>query len=86
MAKPCNRSSTRCRIGNCKRLKPTKKYLRDFFLINDSAEAFEESDIMIGVKYLLEYSRSVDKPMVIFWDLEQEAVHVQERRRLAAMY
>ena len=30
---------------------------------------FEESDIMIGVKYLLEYSRSVDKPMVIFLGL-----------------
>ncbi|MCI8427221.1 MAG: S8 family peptidase [Lachnospira sp.] len=51
------------------RLKPAKKYLRDFFLINDSAEAFEESDIMIGVRYLLEYSRSVDKPMVILLGL-----------------
>jgi len=51
------------------RLKPAKKYLRDFFLINESAEAYEESDIMIGVKYLLEYAISVKKPLVIYMGL-----------------
>ena len=34
------------------KLKPAKKYLRDFYLIPSDAPAFQENDIMMGIKYL----------------------------------
>ena len=47
------------------KLKPAKQYLRDFFLINDDAVAFQETDIMMGVSFLLRYAEIVKKPLVI---------------------
>ena len=34
------------------KLKPAKKYLRDYYLIPEKADAFQENDIMMGIKYL----------------------------------
>lgn len=47
------------------KLKPAKQYLRDFYLINDKAVAFEETDIMLGVSFLLRYAGIMKKPLVI---------------------
>ena len=47
------------------KLKPAKQYLRDFFLINEKAEAYSETDIMTGVRFLQDYARKEAKPLVI---------------------
>lgn len=47
------------------KLKPAKQYLRDFFMINEKAEAYSETDIMAGVRFLQVYARKESKPLVI---------------------
>lgn len=47
------------------RLRQAKKYLRDFYLVNDAALCYSEIDIIMGVKFLEEYSRTVRKPISI---------------------
>lgn len=51
------------------RLKPAKSYLRDFFLIREDAIAFQEDDIMLGIKFLLYIARQEQKPLVILLGL-----------------
>lgn len=53
-----------CYIGVVK-LKPAKQYLRDFFLIKDGADAYQENDIMMGVTYLFALARQYNTPLVI---------------------
>ncbi len=47
------------------KLKPAKKYLRDFYLIPPDAPAFQENDIMMGIKYLRMMADRLKKPLVI---------------------
>ncbi len=47
------------------KLKPAKQYLRDFFLINDEAVAFQENDIMTGMQFLKDTANAKGKPLVI---------------------
>lgn len=47
------------------KLRPAKKVLRDFYLINEATEAYSESDIMLGIKYLMERAIEEGKPLVI---------------------
>ena len=47
------------------KLKPAKKYLRDFHLIPSDAPAFQENDIMMGIKYLRMMADRLKKPLVI---------------------
>lgn len=47
------------------KLKPAKRYLRDFYMINEQAEAFSETDIMMGVRFLQQYAAREEKPLVI---------------------
>ncbi len=47
------------------KLKPAKQYLRDYYLIREGAEAYQETDIMMGVRYLLELSRRLELPLVL---------------------
>lgn len=47
------------------RLRPAKQYLRDFFLIPPEAEAYQENDIMLGVKYLQYVASHYSMPLVI---------------------
>lgn len=47
------------------KLKPAKPYLRDFFLIREDAEAFQENDIMMGITYLFSLARQYNTPLVI---------------------
>jgi subtilisin family serine protease len=50
-------------------LKPAKKYLRDFFFIPDDCEVYEETDIMLGVAFLLDFARQKNRPLVILLPL-----------------
>lgn len=51
------------------KLKPAKKYLRDFFLIPQEADAFQENDIMAAVKYLLLTAREYGLPITVLLGL-----------------
>lgn len=47
------------------KLKPAKQNLRDFYLVRPDALAFQETDIMMAIRYLLEVSYTLQKPVVI---------------------
>lgn len=47
------------------KLKPAKQNLRDFYLVEPDSLAFQETDIMMAVRYLLEVSYILQKPVVI---------------------
>lgn len=51
-------------IGMVK-LKPAKKYLRDFFLIQEDASAYQENDIMTGIRYLTMLANHYHMPLVL---------------------
>lgn len=51
------------------KLKQAKKYLRDYFLVPQEAIAFQESDIMLGIKYLLTISKQYMLPLTILLGL-----------------
>mgnify|MGYP001049536767 FL=1 len=47
------------------KLKPAKKYLRDFYLRPERVEAYSETDMMMGVRFLQQYAIREKKPLVI---------------------
>ena len=47
------------------KLKPAKQYLREFFLIQEDADAYQENDIMMGIVYLFSLARQYNTPLVI---------------------
>lgn len=47
------------------KLKEAKEYLRDYYLINENAAAYQENDIMLACKYLMQYARVFERPLVI---------------------
>lgn len=47
------------------KLKEAKAYLRDYYLIDDQAVAFQENDIMEAVKYLQQMAVAFSRPVVI---------------------
>lgn len=51
------------------KLKGAKTYLRDYYLIDDQAVAFQENDIMEAVKYLQQMAVAFEKPVVIVFGL-----------------
>lgn len=48
------------------KLKPAKQYLRDFFLITPDTPAFQENDIMMGIRYLFDQATRFHMPLVIY--------------------
>ncbi|MBR3644955.1 MAG: S8 family peptidase [Lachnospiraceae bacterium] len=51
------------------KLKEAKQYLRDFYLVTDDIDAYQENDIMLGIRYLQDVARQEDKPLVILLGL-----------------
>lgn len=47
------------------KLKPAKKYLRDFFFIKEDAIAYQENDIMTGLAYLRKLAKRLQLPLVV---------------------
>ena len=47
------------------KLKPAKKYLRDFYLLPERVEAYSETDMMMGVRFLQQYAIREKNPLVI---------------------
>lgn len=51
-----------CRLVIVK-LKQAKKYLREFYMIPEGADAYQENDVMMGIKYLLLIARRYYQPI-----------------------
>lgn len=47
------------------KLRPAREKLRTFFQINDDVPAYQEDDIMLGIRYLLEMAEIYRRPLVI---------------------
>ncbi len=47
------------------KLKPAKTYLREFFCVPSDAQAFQENDIIMGIRYLCMLSRYYQMPLTI---------------------
>lgn len=47
------------------KLKPAKQNLRDFYLTEENSTVFQETDIMMAMRYLLDVSYVLQKPIVI---------------------
>lgn len=47
------------------KLKPAKAYLKEYFMVPPEAEAYQENDIMLGVRYLHELALRENRPLVI---------------------
>ncbi len=47
------------------KLKPAKNNIRDFYMIPHDAICFQENDIMLGVKYLLDTAEKYNRPISI---------------------
>ena len=47
------------------KLKPAKKYLREFFCITEGANAYQENDIITGIRYLAELARIHHMPLAV---------------------
>jgi len=47
------------------KLKPAKKFLRDFYFINENVPAYQENDIMLGLNYLRRFAVESGFPMSI---------------------
>ena len=47
------------------KLKQAKPYLKEYYCMPEDAVAFSEADIMLGVRYLLEYAAKQEKPLVL---------------------
>lgn len=47
------------------KLKEAKRYLKDFYCIPRQAVCYQENDIMLGIRYLMELARKRDLPLVI---------------------
>lgn len=47
------------------KLKPAKRYLKDYFLIEDGEPVYQENDIMLAASYLRELKIKYDMPVVI---------------------
>ena len=58
-------AAPKCSIGVVK-LKPAKQYLRDFYLLPEDAIAYQENDIMMGIKYLELLALRQGLPLVIY--------------------
>lgn len=47
------------------KLKPAKQYLKDFYQIYTDAPCYQETDIMLGLKYLNQLAEELNLPLVI---------------------
>ncbi|MDO5411507.1 MAG: S8 family peptidase [Lachnospiraceae bacterium] len=47
------------------RLKPAKQYLRQYYQIPESAQVYQENDILLALRYFLDLQEELDRPMVV---------------------
>ena len=47
------------------KLQQAKRYLREFYLVSEGADAYQENDIMMGIKYLRVTAFRLGRPLII---------------------
>lgn len=47
------------------KLKPAKRFIKDFFFIPEDAVCYQENDLFLGIRYLLSLSIKLMRPMVL---------------------
>ncbi len=47
------------------KLKPAKRYLREYYCVSEKTVCFQENDIALGIRYLRETAQREGKPMII---------------------
>lgn len=47
------------------KLKQAKQYLKEYYVIPEMAECYQENDIMLGIQYLVELAEDMNLPLVI---------------------
>lgn len=47
------------------KLKPAKKYLRDFYFLPDGVDFYQENDIMFGISYAINCAKQLQMPLII---------------------
>ncbi len=47
------------------KLKPAKKNIKDFYMVSENTICYQENDVMLGVKYLLEAAAKYNRPISI---------------------
>ncbi|MBH1940730.1 S8 family serine peptidase [Mobilitalea sibirica] len=47
------------------KLKPAKQFLKNFFFISEDAVAYQSTDVLFGIQYLLNETVRLDRPMAI---------------------
>lgn len=47
------------------KLKPAKKYLKDYYFVRDDAICYQENDILFAISYLLDKQQELSKPLTI---------------------
>lgn len=57
-------AAPRATLGIVK-LKEAKKYLKQFYFIDENAKCYQENDIMLGIRYLSLLARKNDMPLVL---------------------
>ncbi len=61
------------------KLKPAKPYLKDYFGISEEHICYQENDIMMGIKYLLQVAQTLRRPIVICLGLgSNQGSHIGE--------
>lgn len=51
------------------KLKPAKKYLKEFYRIQESAQVYQENDIILAMRYFRELQTRLNRPMVVCFTL-----------------
>lgn len=51
------------------KLRQSKRYLREFYLVNDNALCYSETDILMGIRFINDYANLVNKPVSIILGL-----------------
>lgn len=47
------------------KLKPAKRYLREFYFISENVDIYQEDDIMLGISYAMDFARRFQMPLSI---------------------
>lgn len=51
------------------KLKQAKNIFKDFYRIEEDSDAFQENDILLGIKYIMQVARRQNKPIVLCFGL-----------------
>lgn len=66
------------------KLKPAKKFLKNFWCIPEDVTCYQKNDLMNGIKYLYETAKRIDKPLSLFISLGTSQGGHDERGSLSS--